>query len=548
MLQEIFSTLLKMNCIASIVAILLLLIKSIFQKVGCPRRILFFLWAVIAFRLLCPVAPSTELSPFNLLEVLAPTMPQRVTVDTHRIYSTPAPTNDAIYVQVQPMHNELTTDASVTQKGDKKALSDWVTVIWLIGMSIMLLLGIASYLKLKRQLRFAIKLKDNIYTADNIPTSFVFGMIRPKIYVPDGVSAQTMDNIILHEETHIRRHDHIAKIAAYILLSIHWFNPLNWVWFHLFSEDMEIACDESVLCNIGPANKKAYLDSLLRSALDHKRTVSIYHVCFSINPTKRRIAAMIHWKPRSKLLQILAISCCMLVAIAFATNARNRTNESDIADQAAQEIDISAPVLQTQETANPEAETTAVTKAPASQAMIAYTNPNNPKTSAPANAAVTETTTASANSAVKIKSSNSLEVSEINFEQFILEDVNLTSIREELNRQGITQAQSSNVVDLSKNFVVADYSYEKSLTYENRAIQCDDNGNISLYFNINSPNVVGVSFYDSETNEEVGSMGILANDKNVYSFLGFDKDKTYNVKIQGNTKDEWQIEGEYMIY
>lgn len=537
MLREIFFTLFKMNCIASIVAILLLIFKAVLQKIGCPRRISFFLWAVIAFRLLCPVAPATELSPFNLLKALVPATNQNMTVDRHSVHTTSS-TNDATYVQVQSMQHEPVAKASVTQRSAKDTLGDWFTGIWLLGMGIMLFLGIASYLKLKRHLRFAIKLKDHIYTADNIPTSFVFGIIHPKIYIPEGISAQTMDNIILHEETHIRRYDHLAKIAAYILLSVHWFNPLHWVLFRLFSEDMEIACDESVLCKIGFANKKAYLDSLLQSALNHKRTVFLYHVCFSTNPTKRRIAAMIQFKPQSKLLRLLAVLFCVLLAVAFGTNASNRANEITPADQVTQGIGIADPVFQ--------AQATAVPKPSAPQATIAAGT----KTvgNAPTKEAVTETATASADDRVKIKSSNSEEVPDISFEQLIFEDINLLSIHEELSRQGITQSQSSGPVDLSKNFVVADYSYEKSLAYENSDIHCDENGNISLYFDLNSASTVEVSFYDSETKEQVGQIGILANDKNVYSFLGFDKDKTYNVKIQGQTNDEWQIEGEYIIY
>lgn len=538
MLQEIFFTLCKMNCIASMVAILLLLIKVILQKAGCPRRISFLLWAVIAFRLLCPVAPSTELSPFNLLKALAPATNQSVTVGSHSIHTTSS-TNETTYVPVQSIQHEPAAEAPVTQRSAKVTLSDWFTGIWLIGMGIMLFLGIASYLKLKRKLRFAIKLKNNIYTADNIPTSFVFGIIHPKIYIPDSVSAQTMDNIILHEEMHIRRYDHIAKIAAYILLSVHWLNPLNWVLFHLFAEDMEIACDESVLCNIGLANKKAYLDSLLQSALNHKRTVFIYHVCFSTNPTKRRIAAMIQLKPQSKILCIFAVLCCVLLAVAFGTNASNRGNKTAPADQVTQEIGITDPVLQTQTTAAP--------KAPENQTDIDHAG-TKAAGNAPAKKAATESAAASADGEATIKSSNSLEVSEIDFEQLILEDINFTSIQEELSRQGITQSQSSGTVDLSENFLVKDYSYEKNLAYENNKIQCDENGNISLYFNLNSASTVDVRFYDSETKEQVGQMGILANDKNVYSFRGFDKDKTYHVKIQGQTNDEWQIEGEYMIY
>ena len=129
----------------------------------------------------------------------------------------------------------------------------------------------------------------------------------------------------------------------------------------------------------------------------------------------------------------------------------------------------------------------------------------------------------------------------IGFEHLVLKNADTNKIKQELNKQGIVETKKLSV-DLTKNYVVKDYSSEQT------KVESDKNGNISLYFSVNSDNLFDVRFYDAETGEDVGSYGVLANNENAYTFIGFEKGKTYNVEVQGQTKGDWAIEGNYIIY
>lgn len=142
---------------------------------------------------------------------------------------------------------------------------------------------------------------------------------------------------------------------------------------------------------------------------------------------------------------------------------------------------------------------------------------------------------------LKIKSSSVADQPYAGFEHLVLKNADTNKIKQELNKQGIAETKKSSV-DLTKNYVVKDYSSEHT------KVESDKNGNISLYFSVNSDNLFDVRFYDAETGEDVGSYGILANNENTYTFIGFEKGKTYNVEVQGQTKDDWAIEGNYIIY
>ena len=144
------------------------------------------------------------------------------------------------------------------------------TILWLFGIMAMLVYSAASLYLLRVKLIGAVRLRDNIYLADHIATPFVIGVIRPKIYLPSTLSERERDYIILHERTHIRRLDHIAKLVSFFALSVHWFNPLVWVTFILSGKDMEMSCDEAVMKKMDGDIRADYSASLLSLATGRK--------------------------------------------------------------------------------------------------------------------------------------------------------------------------------------------------------------------------------------------------------------------------------------
>ena len=324
MLCTVFETFIKMNCAAAVTAAMVLPVKYLLEKAGLPRRVLFLLWIVIAFRLICPFSLESQLSFWNIRGIA-----ER---ETNVAYQTDAQT-DALVRADLPAQTDF--PESVPTEDVQKNVLTALSAIWLCGIAAVLAYGTVSYIRLRKRLVFAVRHEDKIYLADNIPTAFVFGMFRAKIYIPASTNRTRLGYVIEHERMHIRRLDHISKLAAYVVLAVNWFNPVNWLLFRLFSDDMELACDECVIRKIGIGHRKEYLNSLL-SAATGKIEIP-YHVCFSESITKRRVKAMLKIKKFSAVMTVIAVICCIALAAAFGTDSE--TNDTKIVSKYGKELE-----------------------------------------------------------------------------------------------------------------------------------------------------------------------------------------------------------------
>ncbi len=529
MLFNIFYAVIKMNCTATIIAILVLAMKYILQKIGMPRKFTILLWFIIGFRLICPIAISTDLSVFNL----APAendIPQQVQIS---VQSNDLSENNYV-VQNLPESN-----VEIKPNGELEILKTGVSIIWLLGMCSIVFFGIISYLMLKKRLRFAIKLQDNIYTADNIPTSFVFGIFAPKIYIPETVDKNNLQYIIAHEQTHIKRADHITKIIAYIFLAIHWFNPLIWIMFKLFSSDIEFACDESAIAKIGFENKKDYLTTLMTSAMINKENkVLLYSVCFSSNPTKRRIKNMMKLRKCPKIITLVGVGLCVLAFMIFGTNAMERTDKDKtvIADSSvvADIVDKKATVSDVVNLEYP-IEISTASESENSKTVTTQSNYTKSKT----DTSLKSTTTSTSHSKKQTTTSDSVGFSQNN--------ADISNIEQELKTNGATKVNNENVVS-GDNYTVKQYSFQNGCNDTLSNVTCNENGEVSLCFNINTESLVDITITDSATKKVIDSFGILANDESSYTFSGLDKTKTYDIVVEGQTGSDWKVEGQYIVY
>lgn len=260
---------LNMSLTASIVIVLVLAARFLFKK--APKVFSYALWAVVLFRLVCPVSFSSQLSLMGLFN-----MPSSTSDDS--AYSSmnfiPADIVHTEFPQVNlPLPGISEAINSNLPQGREQLVADpleapmaFGTLLWLMGSIAMLIYSVISFVNLRRKLVGAVRLRDNIYLADHIVTPFVLGVFRPKIYLPSTLREEEQSYVILHEQTHIRRLDHIVKILAFLALAVHWFNPLVWVAFVLAVKDMEMSCDERVLKLMGGEIKGAYGASLLSLA------------------------------------------------------------------------------------------------------------------------------------------------------------------------------------------------------------------------------------------------------------------------------------------
>lgn len=344
--------LLNMSVTASIAVICVLILRLLLKK--APKVISYALWIIVLFRLLCPVSIESRFSLFGLMDV--PTLD--VTSMTNSMEYVPENIVHTEYPEVTiPVSGVSEIINDVLPEGEEQLRADPLeapiaigTYIWLMGVFVMGIYSVISYICLRRKLRIVSPLKQNIYLADEITTPFVMGLIFPKIYIPSNMEKSQLPYIILHEQHHIRRGDHIIKALAFLALSIHWFNPLVWLAFICASKDMEMSCDEAVVKIMGKDILADYTASLLSLATG-KTVVAGMPLAFGEGDTKGRIRNLANWKKPVFGVVVIAIIACVVLGIGLMTNPEEKDSNDNheegyyllISEEGIKTIEITGP-------------------------------------------------------------------------------------------------------------------------------------------------------------------------------------------------------------
>ncbi len=323
-MQDVFLAVLDMSIVASVVILVVLLVRLLLKK--APKHFAYILWVVVLFRLLCPV--SFE-SPFSMISEQTRSIPQRIAL--HETVS-PMAAAGAAYRAVGDALNgglgtvtvylEDTVDDGYTETTSAFHIQVWLlffAYLWPAGIAVMLVHSMVSLMRLRRKLIGAVCLRENIYLADGIVTPFVIGLIRPKVFLPSALPEQEQNYVILHEQTHIRRFDHIFKMLAFLALAVHWFNPLVWVAFVCAVKDMEMSCDERVLKKMGGGIKGAYGASLLSLATG-RRIIGGSPLAFGEGNIKGRIKNVMNFKKPAFWIVAVAIAIVIVAGVGLLTN------------------------------------------------------------------------------------------------------------------------------------------------------------------------------------------------------------------------------------
>ena len=331
MFDRLYMGVLDMSKTAAIVIAMVLLIRLLLKK--APKVFSYALWAVVLFRLLCPISFETPVS-------IVPHLP-----DTSTGYNLADESIDlagagmAAYQAVGDLLNgglgvQHIPTTEVTEDGmTRYVTADWWSIwilfgkyVWVAGMAVMLLYSAFSYRRIKKQTEIAVLIRDNIWIADEIQSPFVIGFLRPRIYLPGNLGEKEQEYIILHEQHHIRRFDHIFKALAFLALTIHWFNPLVWLAFGFACKDMEMSCDEAVIRKLGGKVRADYSASLLSLATG-RRIIAGSLLAFGEGDTKGRIRNLAKWKKPAVWVLILAMVVCLILGVCLLTDRVNRNGQ-----------------------------------------------------------------------------------------------------------------------------------------------------------------------------------------------------------------------------
>lgn len=337
----------NMSLTASVVIVFVLLARLALNK--APKVYSYALWAAVLFRLLCPVSVTSGMS------LLALTDPPVLETTTQTNYVAYIPPN-IVHTEHPKVHLPIprVSDAinETLPQGQEQLMADpmefpiaLATLIWLFGILALLVYSVISLRLLRRRLLGAIPLRENIYLADYLDTPFVMGVLRPRIYLPSALSEREQEYIILHEQHHIRRCDHIIKLLAFMALCVHWFNPLVWLAFVLSGKDMEMSCDEAVITKMGEHIRADYSSSLLNLATG-RRMIAGMPLAFGEGDTKERIKNLLNWKRPKLCLTFVSTVVCATVIAACGANPVGEPPVSELTGRFASMEDYAAYVME----------------------------------------------------------------------------------------------------------------------------------------------------------------------------------------------------------
>ena len=309
-MSELFLKIVNMSISASWVVVAVLALRFCLKK--APKWVNVLLWGIVAARMVFPFSIESVLSLIPSAETISPTimMEQSPSVQT----GVPA-----LNHVINPVISGSFTPAP---GASANPLQIWIPVlagIWLFGIVALFLYSAVSYCRLRRKVCEAVILRDNIYQSENVCSPFVLGIIRPKIYLPYHMDSREVGHVIAHEQTHIRRKDHWWKPRGFLLLTIHWFNPLMWLSYVLLCRDIELACDEKVIGKMGNAQRADYTQALVACSVD-RRLIAACPLAFGEIGVKERVKSVMNYKKPAFWIVLASVIVCAVIAVCFLTN------------------------------------------------------------------------------------------------------------------------------------------------------------------------------------------------------------------------------------
>ncbi|MBE6654584.1 MAG: hypothetical protein E7608_03920 [Ruminococcaceae bacterium] len=332
-MREIFFTVLNMSITASYVILAILLVRLFMRKL--PKKFSYALWSVAAFRLCVPVSFTSIISFFNIGlfdmtdaqkygEEQLSFVPSNAATNEFPRVSVGIPTLNSAINEAIPESKEIIINGVTKTRAPLEIAANIALAVWIIGFTALLIYGVITFVRAKLAMRTAVRANGNVYASDVINTPFVLGFIKPRIYVPFGLEREAFGYVLAHEQYHIKRLDHIVKPIAFLILCVHWFNPLCWLAFILMSRDQEMSCDEKVL-SMQDGIGGAYSETLLSFAVG-KRFPAPSPLSFGESSVKSRIKNALKFKKPRFWVSIVAVVLCIATVAACAANPRGEVD------------------------------------------------------------------------------------------------------------------------------------------------------------------------------------------------------------------------------
>lgn len=320
-MSGIFLKLLNLSISASWLVLVVLALRLVLKR--APKWVNVLLWGMVALRLMVPFSIESALSLIPSAETLSP--------EVVRFDPAPTITSGVEFIDnaVNPSLSESFAAAPLASVNPLYVWTYLAGWVWLIGLAAMLLYALVSYLRLRRRVSASIPLRENIYVCDEVPSPFILGIVRPRIYLPSALDETQRGSVLSHERAHLARRDHWWKPLGYALLAVYWFNPLLWLAYTLLCRDIELACDERVLRGMDAGQVKDYSSALLACSVP-RRMLAACPLAFGEVGVGARVKNALRYKKPAFWVVAASVIVCIVVAVCFLTNPRTDTDAAGL--------------------------------------------------------------------------------------------------------------------------------------------------------------------------------------------------------------------------
>ncbi len=304
MLNEIFYWILNMSISATLIGLIILILRSI---KGIPRRIFVLFWLVPFLRMTVPIGLNFKYSLMTLIS--------KFTTKTVVVYE---PANHIVFSMANfsmlaEEYFPIKYKINILESVFNVASAVWIMFFFVIIFT----LAVLCFAML-HEMKDAEPSGGRIYYSEKITSPAVYGIFKPKIIVPISYKNTDIKYILLHERAHIKRLDNLWRIVAFIVTAVHWFNPFAWVMLKLFLSDLELACDESAVKSLSDTEIKEYALSIVNA----KQSKNVFISAFGGAKIRTRIENILSFK---KLTFFSATAFAVLITVIFTvllTNAK----------------------------------------------------------------------------------------------------------------------------------------------------------------------------------------------------------------------------------
>lgn len=316
-IDAVFLRLLYMSLTACLLILAVMLLRLVLKK--APKWSRCVMWAIVAFRLVCPFTIESALSLIPSAEEI----PVEVTYAGQAGVQSGISFAQGTATLILP---EALAPTPMYSVDPMQIVLFAAAFLWLVGMAGMLIYMAASFLRLRWRVREAVCLEGNVWVCDRVGSPFILGIFRPKIYLPSGMGEEDVVHVLAHERAHLKRRDHWWKPLGFLILTVHWFNPLVWVAYVLLCRDIEYACDEKVIRDMGEEEKKPYSNALINCAAQRK-SIAACPLAFGEVGVKGRIKSVLNYKKPLFWVVWLAVAACLVLVVCFLTDPKTDDSE-----------------------------------------------------------------------------------------------------------------------------------------------------------------------------------------------------------------------------